>query len=630
MTVEAIEAGDLDSLGAELLEAKRRLGSGDQEGALALLAQLITNDSGNVPARFLLGLTAWKMGRLDWSLALTRECHESRPMDGAIAEVLASLYAQAGDLQESLFMGKLATALKAQGPLLELVPPEFPSFDWAFQNIKENPKLAAAEMSLADGMIELAVENARQHAALNPKDDAAQAFFAALLLRTGAAGKAVEVLRRTENADDVSASQASLYGRALAAVGDIEAARHWHDEAIALAPENRDIAAARVADGLWLERDRERLATVGNAWVRRFCPPKKPSQWTPVGDKLMIGYIVSAFADPQDAAHIAAVARGHDRANTMVVGYGIGAQSWHQNLPFQGAFDLWQDISALDSDALALFFERDGLHAIIDLAGFAAPMNMLALARVQTAIRVAWLGNEGRVAEPIYDAQLVATSADGVAPPLWPIAGGYPVPRARAEPRKSLTGRAVQFGADVVMAQIDAETARLWSAVLRQQPDAKLLLRSHDMTFPANIDRLVAMFGRDLAARIDIVNDGDAGDFYSRVDVALTPSKGVSPRMAAEALACGVAPVALGGAGLGKVYASFLEGVGVGSALVAHDPQDYVKRAVRLGASPEPRKEALATLSASPWAGEQGIARFARALEDHARRALNSAKALAS
>jgi len=630
MTVEAMELGDAGSLSAELVEAKRRLASGDQEGALALLEQLIGNDAGNVPARFLLGLTAWKMDRLDWSLALVRECHESRPMDGAIAEVLASLHAQAGDLQESLFMGKLATALKAKGPLLALVPPEFPSFDWTFHNIKKNPKLAAAEVNLADGMIERALENARQHAALNPRDDAAQAFYAALLLRTGAARSAVEALRRTESSDDVAPSQASLYARALAAVGEVDAARHWHDEAIALAPENADIAAARIADGLWLERDRERLAAIANAWARRFCPPPKPLQWARSPGKLTIGYIVSAFADPLDAAHIAAVARAHNREHVTVVGYGIGPQSWRQNLPFQGAFDLWQDISPLDMEALALFFERDRLNVVIDVAGFAAPMNMQALARLQNSIRVAWLGNEGRVAGPVYDAQLVPASAEGKAPSLWPIAGGYPVPRLLPEPRKPRSDRPVQFGTDVGMAQIDIETARLWAALLQRQPEAKLLLRARDMSAPANIDGLVAMFGRDLAARIDIVSDEDARGFYSLVDVALTPAKGASPRMAAEALGCGVAPVALGGLGLGSVYAPFLEGVGLGSELVARDPQDYVERAVRLAASPEAGADLFAVLSASGWAGEKGAARFAGAIEDHARRAFTMVTALAS
>lgn len=630
MTVEAIDPGDTDSLSVDIVEAKQRLAKGDEEGALALLAQLIADDASNVPARFLLGLTAWKMGRLDWALALVRECHEARPMDGGIAEVLASLYAQAGDLQESLFMGKLATALKFKGVFAQMVPAGFPSFDWAFQNIKANPKLAAAELNLANGKMEQAVEEARQHAALNSEDDAAQTFYANLLLRTGVASKAVEVLRRTEQEDDFTPSQASLFARALTAVGDLDAARRWHDEAIALAPENAEIVAARVADGLWLETDRQRLETISNAWARRFAPPAKPSQWLRPQKKLSIGYIVSAFADPLDAPHAAAVARAHDRERVTVIGYGIGPQSWRQNLPFQGAFDLWQDVSPLDSDALALFFERDGLDVVVDLAGFSAPLTMLALSRLRTAIRLAWVGNDGGVAAPIYDARLAAI-ADGTETAFsWQIGGAYPVLSATGKSPKPEARRAVQFGADVLMAQIDAETVRLWSSVLQQQPDAKLLLHAHDMASGASIDRLVAMFGRDLAARIDIVSEEAASDFYRRVDVALTPSKGVSPRMAAEALGCGVPPVALGGAGLGKVYASFLSGIGLKSALVASDQQDYVRRAVRLATSLEARNEVFAVMAAARWTGAEGVARFATAIEDHARRALETGEARTS
>jgi predicted O-linked N-acetylglucosamine transferase (SPINDLY family) len=412
-------------------------------------------------------------------------------------------------------------------------------------------------------------------------------------------------------------------------VGEFQAGRRWHDEAIALAPENAEIAAARVADGLWLESDPQRLASIGNVWARRFAPSAEPCEWRQAKDKLTIGYIVSAFADSNDVAHIAALVRAHDRAHATVIGYGIGAQSRSQNLAFQGAFDLWQDISPLDSSALALFFERDGLDVVIDVAGFAAPINLLALARLRTAIRVAWIGNDGRVAAPLYDAQLVAASAGPAMTSAWQIAGGYPIGQVPAEPRNTMTGRPIQFGADVVMAQIDAETTRLWSEVLQRQPDAKLLLRAHDMTSRTSADRLVAAFGRDFAGRIDIVTDEDVRDFYARVDVALTPCKGVSPRMAAEALVSGVVPVALGGSGVGKVHASFLEGIGLGSALVAPNQHDYAKHAVHLASSAAARKDVFATLSASGSASEEGVARFAAAIEHHARRVLATAKARA-
>jgi len=111
-----------------------------------------------------------------------------------------------------------------------------------------------------------------------------------------------------------------------------------------------------------------------------------------------------------------------------------------------------------------------------------------------------------------------------------------------------------------------------------------------------NIDRLVAHFGRDLAARIDIVDAAAVEDFYQRVDVALAPLKGSSPRMAAEALACGVPVVALAGTKPSEPYGAFLRARGLGGSLVGADERDYVAIAAGLGSSCETRARVMAEI----------------------------------
>ncbi len=54
-----------------------------------------------------------------------------------------------------------------------------------------------------------------------------------------------------------------------------------------------------------------------------------------------------------------------------------------------------------------------------------------------------------------------------------------------------------------------------------------------------------------------------------RVDVALAPRRGLSPRMAAEAMACGVPPWPVAGPDAVAPYAAFLRALGLGAALVA-------------------------------------------------------------
>jgi tetratricopeptide (TPR) repeat protein len=297
------------SVDAQVHEAKHRLAAGDAEGALAILAPLTTDGSICLPAQFLLSMTAWKLGRLDWSIELMRQCHEAFPMEGTVAEVLASLYAQAGNLGESLFMGKLGTALGGPGQLSFLVPAGFPNFDWAFYQIKSEPMLAAAKAYLASGDSGDALEKARQHAALNPMDGAAHGFYAMLLLRNGLASAAVDVLRAVNAHADLPAPYASLYARALTQVGEFDAARHWHENAVALAPDDAGIAAARVQDSLWLEESPGRRAALSEDWARRFCPPAKGRAWQRPEKKLVIGYLLSSFSDPLDLGAVAAVAR---------------------------------------------------------------------------------------------------------------------------------------------------------------------------------------------------------------------------------------------------------------------------------------------------------------------------------
>src|SRR6185437_15054987 len=98
-------------------------------------------------------------------------------------------------------------------------------------------------------------------------------------------------------------------------------------------------------------------------------------------------------------------------------------------------------------------------------------------------------------------------------------------------------GAQTHFGADVLLPQLCDETVALWAAILRSASDAKLLFRARD-TGRGTVDRLIARFGTELAARIDLVSAERFEEFYALVDVALAPRRGLSPRMAAEAVAC--------------------------------------------------------------------------------------------
>jgi tetratricopeptide (TPR) repeat protein len=607
---------------ALVLEASRHVAAGDSEAAVAALAEAAALEPNYLPLHFITALMAWRLSDFSKALEVTRACFEREPMNGTVAEVLASLFAQVGDLHESLFHGKLATALKPDDLLQALIPPDFPSFDRTFLAIQDRPLFAHAKHCRAHGEIALALDRGRQHIEIAPEDNEARQFQAELLLRFGMAGAAAETLRPAVVREGVLPSLVSLYARALTDVGDFDEARRWHEKARLAAPRDAEIAAAWIEDSLWLGDDAKEVAAAAAKWAAAFAKPGKPAPRSPPKEKLVIGYIVSDFADPNDAAAVATVARAHDRNGAQVIAYGAGAKAWDENITLGGAFDQWRDIARLDPATIARVFASDGLDLAIDVGGLAAPGNLQALARANSMLRVAWLQSPAGL-ETIYDA-VIANGSESGSPMLsaLPVGwGAYPVLRDWAGLERT-ADRNLRFGADVRLRQLDRETVKLWSAVLSAIPGSVLLLRQNDMASPANISRLVERFGRALASRIDILEAGPPGEFYRHVDIALPPTVGNSPRMVAEALFFGVPALALRSDRPHQPYAVMLEALGLGDQLVATSVQDYVARAKALASSSDTQARIAGEVAAAVAAAEASASKIAGAIEQAARRTL--------
>lgn len=612
-TEQAKPAGDL------IAESARLLAEGDDEAAIAALQAASTDDPDSPRIQFVTGILAWRLSKLEQAITILRQCHEQDPMNGTVAEALASLVAQAGNLVESLYFGKIATALGPKEGYAELVPPSFPSFGQAFFSIQERALFARARLMARSGKLHVAIDFAGQHVALNPDDDEARLFLADNLLRIGAADAALKALRPAAGRAGVGPATLSRYARALSAVGEVEEARRYHDAACAAAPTDAAVAAARVADSLWLDTGADAGVTRAADWANRFQPARKPKSLTQGDGKLVIGYLVSSLADPLDAAAVAAVAKAHDRSRFSVIAYGLGVQSWPENALLSGAFDKWRDISDLEPGTLARMMRGDTLGVIIDCAGFAAPPQLLALGRVNTALRVGWLGMPPGLGEPFYDAVL---GRGGGTTPAWGAEKNYPLVRDWIKPVERNPVEVARFGSDAGLCQLDEPTVRLWSAVLAGAPKATLALRARDMGPGGNVGRLVARFGQELAARIDIVDAVSPDEFYRDVDIALAPVRGSSPRMASEAIACGTPVVALMGATLCEPYGAFLKGAGVGDVLTAADERDYVSIALGLASSDAARAQVAAKVAGIARLGEASARGVAEIIETNATKML--------
>ena len=296
MPAEAVGTMPTASTPDNVTEAAGHLAAGDAQAALDALRGAADANAGSLRLRFLAGLIAWRLGDVQQALTVLRACHDEAPMNGSIAEVLASLYAQAGNLAESLYLGKLSTALGPVAEFAELVPPSFPSFGAAFLAIRERPLFARAKMLVNGGQLLDGLDLARQHVSLNPSDTEARVFLGEGLLRAGGAAAATGVLAPVATGAMASPAVLSLYARALASVGEGTHAGAFHQQACSAASDDADIAAARLADATWIEDASAQLHSWIADWVERFSPPRKRAR-AEASKKLVIGYALSTLAD---------------------------------------------------------------------------------------------------------------------------------------------------------------------------------------------------------------------------------------------------------------------------------------------------------------------------------------------
>src|SRR5271170_5748642 len=79
-------------------DAAAQLAADDIETAIATLQQAGADQTGEPRANLVMGLIAWRLADIERAIGIVADLHERAPMNGTVAEVLASLYAQVGNL----------------------------------------------------------------------------------------------------------------------------------------------------------------------------------------------------------------------------------------------------------------------------------------------------------------------------------------------------------------------------------------------------------------------------------------------------------------------------------------------------------------------------------------------------
>jgi tetratricopeptide (TPR) repeat protein len=351
--------------------------------------------------------------------------------------------------------------------------------------------------------------------------------------------------------------------------------------------------------------------------------------------RLRVGYVSGDFRHHSVAFFFAPLIEAHDRGAAEVFLYSNDARADAMTARIKAHADHWVPIHHLSDEQAATRIREDAIDILVDLSGHTSHNRMTLFARKPAPLAVTWLGYPNTTGLPAIDCRFTDAVADPpgeadrlhterlVRLPSGFLCYGAPDDAGPVAPLPALVTGHVTFGSFNNVAKLSPATIALWTRLLGEIPDARLLLKASQFKDCGTRERIAAAFAaagigsERLSVLPPHATTAEHLAAYGHVDIALDPLPYDGTATTCEALWVGVPVVTLRGERhAARVGASILTAVGLEN-LIAATSDEYVAIAAGLAHD----HDALAALRAglrermrtSPLCDGAG---FARAVED--------------
>ncbi|UFZ04433.1 tetratricopeptide repeat protein [Bradyrhizobium ontarionense] len=485
-----------------------------------------------------------------------------------------------------------------------------------------NEALAAFDAALAikPGAAQVLAQRGRLHQIAGRFDQARADFDAALagdpMLEMALLGKAQlghfkdvaqsvdacrKVLEQNPRSEDAWLWLGVCYGKQ----GEVSAAVAHFDRALEIRPDFAEAMTAKIftlefmpdADfELHQAVRREWWQRIGSHVARRPLPPRDldPER------RLTIGYVSSDFRNHSAALTFLPVLKHHDRQDFRVACYACSPVQDAVTAQFRACADLWVDASQMSDDELADRIEADGVDILVDLSGHSAGNRLPLFARKPAPVQVtAWGSGTGTglptidyfFADPVTVPEATRHLFAEQVHDLPAVITTEALPGVQPTPLPMLRNGHVTFGVFNRLDKISDPALMVWTRIMRELPDSRIVLKSGSLDDPLLRDRLLARFAAQGVTQERIICLGWSTREqqiaqFALVDISLDPfpqNGGVSTW---ESLQAGVPVIAkLGRSAASRAAGAIVTATGLGD-WVAEDDDGYVAIALKHGAEP--------------------------------------------
>ncbi|WP_315798926.1 tetratricopeptide repeat protein [Bradyrhizobium sp. SZCCHNRI3043] len=640
--IEPRHAEALSNLGLALFNRKRfEEARKYQERAIALKPTLVVAQTG-------LGNTLMRLGLPDEAIAAHDRAIALKPD-------YADAYCNRG--MALLPLGRNAEANQSFDRALSLNPRHMEAMfgkGLASINLRHHTEaLAAFDAALAvkPGAPQVLAQRGRLHQMAGRFDQAKADYEAALahdpMLEMALLGKAqlghfkdvaqsVDACRKVLERNPRSEEAWLWLGVCYAKQGEVVAAVEHFDRALEIRPDFAEAMTAKIftlefmpeADfALQQAARREWWQRIG-AHIRRRPAPKRdldPER------RLTIGYVSSDFRNHSAALTFLPVLRHRDPQNFAVACYACSPVQDAVTAQFRACADLWVDAAQMSDDELADRIEADGVDILVDLSGHSAGNRLPLFARKPAPVQVtAWGSGTGTglptidyfLADPVTVPETVRHLFAEQIHDLPAVITTEALPDIAPTPLPMLRNGFVSFGVFNRLDKISDPALIVWTRIMQQLPDSRIVIKSSSLDDPLLRDRLLARFAAQGVAPERVVCLGWSTRErqiaqFAEVDISLDPfpqNGGVSTW---ESLQAGVPVIArLGRSAASRAAAAIVTAVGLGE-FVAEDDDGYVALAAKWASEPAELaklRAALPAMVASSAAGN--VETYTRKVEE--------------
>jgi predicted O-linked N-acetylglucosamine transferase (SPINDLY family) len=316
--------------------------------------------------------------------------------------------------------------------------------------------------------------------------------------------------------------------------------------------------------------------------------------------RLKIGYVSPDFRQHSVGFFFLPLLSNHDRRLFEVFCYSDVQCPDYVTDKIKMLCDHWRPLMGLTDQSVAEQVRRDSIDILVDLAGHTAENRLLVFAYKPAPVQVTWLGYPGTTGMPVIDYRITDEIADPpgeadqyhseilIRLPLGFLCYGPPENAPDVSGLPARKNGHITFGSFNNLPKINPEVVALWSRLLDQVADSRLLLKSKQFADEYVRQRFLDLFSACgiAAERLTLLPRvaSTVGHLavYHQVDISLDSFPYNGTTTTCEALWMGVPVITFRGERhAGRVGESILNRIGLGE-MVAESQDQYVRIGIEL------------------------------------------------